>query len=147
MNPRKQKELIKRMLKATGKRRIKFNPEKKDVIKDAITRADLRSVIGTSILVKKKAGISTLRKKQRKVQQRKGRRKGAGSKKGAKYSRITHKKLWMNKVRVQRSFLKGLKKKNKINKADYRTLYKMVGGGFFRNKAHLKLYLNSRINK
>ncbi|VVB76580.1 50S ribosomal protein L19e [Candidatus Tiddalikarchaeum anstoanum] len=147
MSMKNQKMLIARMLKGVGRRRIKINPEKKDVIKDAITRADLRSVIGTTILIKKKTGISRGRAKIRKEQTRKGRRKGPGSKKGAKYSRISRKRLWINKVRVQREFLKNMKLKNKIKKEDYRKFYRMIGGGFFRSVAHLKLYISSKVGK
>ena len=144
MNQKKQKNLVARSLKK-GSNRIKFNPEKADVIKEAITRADLRSVVGTAILVKKKKGVSRSRARARKEQQKKGRRKGPGSKKGAKYSRISRKELWMNKVRVQRNFLAELKEKKKIEKVAYRKLYRMIAGGFFRSKAHLKLYIKTKM--
>ncbi|MBN1923921.1 MAG: 50S ribosomal protein L19e [Nanoarchaeota archaeon] len=141
MNQRKQKELIARTAKV-GKSRVKLNPEKSDDIKEAITRADLRSVIGTSIIIKNKKGVSRARARVRKEQQKKGRRKGPGSKKGAKYSRISKKQLWMNRVRVQRRFLSELKEKEKIDSKQYRSLYRMITGGFFRSKNHLKLYIS-----
>ena len=141
MNQRNQKNLIARTLKV-GKSRVKLVPEKSEVIKEAITRSDLKSVVGTAIKVEQKKGTSRLRVRKRKEQQKKGRRKGPGSKKGAKYSRISKKELWMNKVRVQRKFLSELKEKKLLKNADYRKLYKMIGGGFFRSKAHLKLYIS-----
>ena len=146
MNQKKQKELLARTLKA-GKNRIRLNPEKGEVLKEAITRADLRSVVGTAVVVKKKKGVSRVRARLRKEQQKKGRRKGPGSKKGAKYSRITKKELWMNKVRAQRKFLTDLKEKGKIEKDVYRNLYRMITGGFFRSKAHLKLYMTTKMKK
>lgn len=147
MNLKKQKALISRLLKGVGVRRIRINPEKKDVLKDAITRADLRSIIGTGILIKKKTGVSRARAKEIAVQKRKGRRKGPGSKKGAKYSRIKRKTLWINKVRAQRELLKELKKNKKLAGRDYRELYRRVSGGFFRSKSHLNMYLSSRVKK
>lgn len=140
----KQKELIARALKV-GKNRIRINPEKEEQIKEAITRADLRSVVGTAIMIKKKKGSSKSRIRKVKEQQRKGRRKGQGSKKGAKYSRIKRKELWMRKVRAQRKLLSELKKKEKISVQAYRKLYRMVAGGFFRSKAHLKLYIKDKL--
>ena len=113
MNQKNQKKLIARALKV-GKSRVKLVPEKAEVIKEAITRADLKSVVGTAIKIENKKGVSRGRARKRKEQQRKGRRKGPGSKKGAKYSRIKKKELWMIKVRVQRKFLSELKEKKKV---------------------------------
>ncbi len=141
MKQKNQKDLIARTLKV-GRKRIKLDAEKSEVLKEAITRADLRSLVGTAVKVSKKKGVSRVRVRARKAQQKKGRRKGPGSKKGAKYSRITRKELWMNKVRVQRRFLSELKEKSKVTLVQYRRLYRMITGGFFRSKAHLKLYIS-----
>ena len=143
MKQNKQKKLISRTLKI-GKNRIRINPEKEDMLSEAITRADLRSVVGTAIIINRKKGISRARARARKSQQKKGRQKGPGKRKGTKYSRVSRKELWMSKVRVQRRFLKELKTKEKIDKNSYRNLYRMVSGGFFRSKAHLKLYLSKK---
>jgi len=48
----------------------------------------------------------------------------------------------MNKVRGQREFLKELKDKKLVSIANFHLLYQKVKGGFFRNKRHIKLYLN-----
>jgi large subunit ribosomal protein L19e len=147
MNALKQKKLLARMLKGVGRRRIKINPLKKDVLKDAITRADLRSVIGTSIIIKKKTGVSRARAKLLAIQRKKGRRKGEGSRKGAKYSRISRKTLWINKVRAQRELLRDYKLNKKMSKKVYRTLYRMVAGGYFRSKSHLEIYIKEKVAK
>ena len=78
------------------------------------------------------------------VQKRKGRRKGIGSRKGKFTARLKPKKTWMSKIRVQRDFLKELKLKKLINNQNYRNLYLKAKGGFFRNKRHLKTYVNER---
>ncbi len=144
MNLGKQKELLSRALKV-GKSRIKIVPSKSESLKDAITRIDLKSVIGTAVVIKKKKGVSRVRARARKEQQKKGRRKGPGTKKGAKYSRMSRKELWINRVRVQRKFIKLLRDKAKITKEAYRKLYRMIAGGFFRSKAHLKLYMETKM--
>jgi large subunit ribosomal protein L19e len=130
-----------------GKKRIKLNTEKIDKLKDAITRFDIRKLEGTAVIVKQKKGVSRVRAKKIADQKRKGRKKGAGSKKGPKYSRISRKRLWINKVRIQREFIKELKEKSILSKEFYRKIYSMVGGGFFRSRAHLKLYITNKLEK
>ncbi|MDD4353308.1 MAG: 50S ribosomal protein L19e [Candidatus Nanoarchaeia archaeon] len=141
-----QKELAARTFKV-GKKRIKLNPDKQDKLKDAITRFDLRKLKGTAITVKNKKGVSTVRANKLKEQKKKGRKKGAGNKKGPKYSRISRKQLWINKVRTQRKLLKELKDKSILSKEIYRKIYNMISGGFFRSRAHLKLYITTRLEK
>lgn len=55
----------------------------------------------------------------------------------------------MTKIRTQRVFIKDLRDKNLINVTNYRELYRKSKGGFFRNKRHIKLYIqeNKLINK
>ena len=50
----------------------------------------------------------------------------------------------MNKIRNLREFLKELKSKELIDNKNYRELYLKAKGGFFRNKRHLKTYVNER---
>ena len=146
MNLNNQKKLAAKTFKV-GKNRIKLNPKESEKLKEAITKFDLRKLKGIAITIEQKTGISTGRKKKAKEQKKKGRRKGAGTKKGAKYSRIKKKTLWINKVRIQRKLIKELKDKGKLNNEVYRKLYKMISGGFFRSKAHLKLYIISKLEK
>lgn len=141
-----QKKLAAKALKV-GKNRIKLHPELSDKLKEAITRFDLRKLKGTAITVDPIKGISKARAQKAKEQKRKGRRKGPGSKKGAKYSRISKKELWMNKVRIQREFIKELKSKSILSNEEYRKIYRMISGGFFRSKAHLKLHITAKKEK
>ena len=141
-----QKKLAARTFKV-GKKRIKLNTEKIDKLKDAITRFDIRKLKGTAIIVENKKGVSKARSNKLKEQRKKGRKKGPGSKKGPKYSRISRKQLWINKVRIQRRFIKELKDKEILSKEMYRKIYNMVSGGFFRSKAHLKLYITTKLEK
>lgn len=146
MNLNSQKKLAARTFNV-GKKRIKLNPEKKDKLKDAITRFDIRKLKGTAIIVESKTGVSKARANKIKEQKKKGRKKGPGSKKGPKYSRISRKQLWINKVRIQRKLIKELKQKSILSKEFYRKVYNMISGGFFRSKAHLKLYITTKLEK
>ena len=138
---RSKKKLAAKVLK-TSPKKVKFVADALDDIKKAITRSDLRGLIAIKKIVKSKSNEQS-RSRARKIasQKSKGRRKGKGSKKGSKYSTVKRKTQWINKVRVQRTFLKELREKELISIKNYRMLYLKVKGGFFRNKRHIKLYL------
>ena len=75
------------------------------------------------------------------MQKSKGRRKGYGSRKGTANARLDSKTVWINKIRLQRKFLKQLRDTKKISLETYKDLYRKSKGGFFRNKRHIKLYI------
>ncbi len=140
MNLTTQKRLAGEILKA-GVSRVIFRKDKLKEISEAITREDIRSLIKKGyIKVKPKQGVSRARAKKIHEQRKKGRRRGPGHRKGGKYSRYPKKRRWINKIRIQRRFLKLLKEKNIIDTKQYRKLYRLAKGGFFRSKRHLKLY-------
>lgn len=141
MKLRIQRKLAAQILKCSEKR-ILFDSGRLDEIKEAITKADIRSLIGSKAITKKPVkGISKARARKRKEQKRKGRQKGHGSKKGKRTARLTKKKAWANRVRIQRVFIKRLRDKMAIRKGDYQNIYMKIKGGFFRSKRHIKLYL------
>ncbi len=147
MKLRTQKRLGAKLLKA-GKKRVKFNVEKLKEIKEAITRADVRSLIKNKIITKKqKKGISSGRKKKVLAQKRKGRRSGQGKRKGTFKARNPKKRRWINKIRPQRRFLKELKNSKIITNKEYRELYLKSKGNFFRSISHLELYLTKTMKK
>jgi large subunit ribosomal protein L19e len=128
-----------------GKKRIKFDTSRSDEIKEAITKTDIRSLIGDkAIKVKPKRGSSKIRHRKKLKQKRKGRRVGQGSRKGKRTSRLSKKEAWISKIRIQRDFLKTLRDKKLIKPQVYRTLYKKSKGGFFRSKRHIKLYIEEQ---
>ncbi len=137
-----QKRLAARILKC-GKHRVWIDPLRLDEAKEAITKADMRALIADGAVKKKQLlGVSKFWARKRKTQRRKERRKGAGSRKGKKGARLSKKTAWMRKIRLQRKFIKELRAKQIITKQDYRMLYAKTKGGFFRSKAHIKLYIN-----
>ena len=139
-----QKRLAANCLKCSEKK-IWFDQDRLEDIKEAITKADIRSLINDgSIKHKPIKSISKVRVRKQRIQKRKGRRKGAGSKKGKKTARLPKKKAWMQKIRIQKNFLKELRSKKMINTSTYQKLYMKVKGGFFRSKRHIKLYIEEQ---
>ena len=142
MNLRLQKKLSSKVLKVSPKK-IHFDEERLEEIKEAITKSSiLKLAKDQAIIAEPKRGISRVRARKIKEQKAKGRRKGKGSRKGKITTRVPKKETWMNKVRLQREFLKTLKDKQLIDTKIYRKLYLMSKGGFFRSKRHIQIYLN-----
>lgn len=136
-----RKEIIAR-LKKISRKRVSFDTNRLDEIKEAITKRDLRSLIkDDAIKISPKRGVSRVRARKHEAQKRKGRRKGIGVRKGTKTARLARKSAWMIKIRVQRRFLKELKDKDYLGAKNYRKLYKMAKGGSFRSKRHIQLYV------
>lgn len=141
MQIRIQKRLAARILKSS-KNDIWLDPNRLEEIKEAITKADITSLIKDKAIKSRKIrGISRGRARKRNIQKSKGRRRGSGSIKGGKHARLTKKEAWINHIRVQRSFLQNLRDKGVIDKSSYRSLYMKSKGGFFRSKRHIKIYM------
>jgi len=141
MKLRNQKRIAASVLKK-GKKKIKFSQDRLSDIKEAITRADIRTlVIDKAIKAEPKRGVSRSRARKILVQKRKGRKTGKGSRKGVMTARLSKKDNWMNHVRKQRKFIQELRDKKLISTKVYRMMYSKVKGGFFRSKNHIKIYL------
>lgn len=144
MNLSSQRRIAASVL-GVGLNKVWFDPERLQEIKEAITKSDIRGLIkDLAIQAKPEKGNSSYRDRKRKLQKRKGRQKGKGSRKGTPNARTSKKKIWAAKVRKQRQALKIFKDKNLITPAVYKTLYLKIKGGFFRSKRHLQLYIKSR---
>ncbi|MBS3157077.1 50S ribosomal protein L19e [Candidatus Woesearchaeota archaeon] len=125
-----------------GINKVKFDVDKLDEIKEAITKSDIRSLVKNKVISKKaKNSQSRARARIIRIQKRKGNRKGPGSKTGTKKARSNPKRLWVRKIRILRTFLRGLKEKGKLENKDYRNLILKSKGGYFRSKRHIKLYI------
>src|SRR3989344_659609 len=141
MNLSVQKRIAADIFKS-GQNRVVFDKFKLNEIKEAITKADIRKLINDgTIKVKQKKGISSFRANKIRLQKRKGKRKGHGSRKGTRHARLGRKRRWIQKVRVQRKFLRMLKEKKLISTKTHLEIYKMIKGNVFRSKRHMKLYL------
>lgn len=136
-----QKKIAAQILKCSRKK-IWLDPERLSDIKEAITKADIRSLVKEGAVIRKPSrGVSRARARRILEQKRKGRQKGSGSRKGKRTARLRRKRGWINKIRAQRSLLRDLKDKDIIGKKTYSGLYRKAKGGFFRSKRHIMLFI------
>ena len=139
-----QRRLSARILKC-GRNRISFDPDRLEDIKEAITKSDIRSLVSDGAISKKRLqNTSRFWARKRKEQKIYGKRKGFGSRKGKKTARLKPKRAWMNKIRLQRGFIKSLRDRDAITSVVYHELYMKSKGGFFRSLRHLKLYASEK---
>jgi large subunit ribosomal protein L19e len=142
MNLTSQRKLASNVLKC-GVNRVWIDPEKADEISMAITRAEIRKLINDkAIKALPENSQSKGRARVLAEKKKKGRRVGPGSKKGKKYSVISRKTRWMNRIRAQRKHLTDMREKRVITVNTYRSLYKKAKGGEFRSVAELERYIN-----
>lgn len=121
-----------------GESRVKVKDIKKT--ETALTRDDVRSLIKKGVIyVIQKKGVSRARGKLKEKKKGERRRRGIGSRKGKKYSKIPRKEIWMSKVRAQRALLRELAETGKL--LESRRIYKMIKGGNFKSKEALLTYL------
>ena len=140
---RNQRRVAATILKC-GENRIWMDPDRIDEVAKAVTRSDIRILVNGGVIKSKKSqGISSGRKKLRQKQKEKGRRKGHGSRKGAKYARLSRKERWINTIRPLRRYLRDLRDNNSIDRSAYRKYYRKAKGGEFRSKHHLETHLKS----
>jgi len=127
-----QKKLAAKILHV-GVSRVWLDPTKKEEISKAITKADIRRLI--------KKGYIKKKPEKKKAKKKIKRRRGPGSRKGKATTRLSKKRRWINTVRPLRRFIRELKDQGKIDNKTYRTVRKLIKGGMFRSRSHLKFYL------
>lgn len=136
-----QRKLGAQVLKCAPEK-VLFDTERLTEIKEAITKADIKSLVGTGALsIKHSPGSSRVRARKILKQKTKGLRKGHGSRKGRANARLDKKTTWINKIRKQRALLKRLKEADKLQNSTYRQLSLKAKGGYFRSERHLKIYI------
>lgn len=142
MSLKNQRRIAAQIMKCSPYR-VKFDQERLEDIKEAITKLDVRGLIKEgAILEQPMHGTSRGRIRQLALKKRRGQRRGHGSRKGTKTARLGRKKNWINHVRSQRRLLTQLRTQEKIDGKIYRMLYLKSKGGFFRNMRHIRLYID-----
>jgi len=127
MKLNKIKELAAKTLKI-GKKRLRFNENRLDETKEAITKQDIRDLVNDkAIIIKEIKGKKT--KKKRKTRRR------AGS---IKINLKKRKKTYMILARKLRAYLSELKKQEKISPEKYKKLRIEIRQKAFKSKANLK---------
>ena len=140
---RNQRRMAASILKC-GENRVWMDSDRTDEIAKAVTRGDIKILIGGGAIKSKQIqGISRGRKKFNQKQKDKGRRKGHGSRKGAKYARLPRKERWIRTIRPIRTYLRQLRDDKSIERSIYRKYYRKAKGGEFRSKHHLRTRLTS----
>jgi large subunit ribosomal protein L19e len=131
-----QKRLAADILKV-GISKVWLDPDHREDIKNAITRADIKKLIEKGYIKKRKGKVPYPYDSKRKKQ-------NPGSRKGKKGSRMDPKRKWINTIRPIRKMLNDLKKEGKISKEVYKKAYRLAKAGTFRSRSHLKLYLQQK---
>ena len=143
MDLRLQRRLAASILKV-GEGRIWIDPTAVDEVANAITRQDVEELIEAGLIKRKPVkGTSRARARVREIKRKKGRRRGHGSRKGAKGARMSRKEQWMKRIRALRRRLRELKESGEIDRKTYRLLYRKAKGGAFRSVAHLEAYIEA----
>ena len=105
---------------------------------EALTRDDVRTLFSegaVAVVEAKGSGRAKARFKQQRTHS--GRRRGAGSAKGSVAAR--GKSEWIALVRGLRRAL--ALRKSRLGRVDYRRAYRMIKGGFFKNKRQLAEFI------
>jgi len=130
-----------------GLNRVYMPPDKEKLqeISEATTRAMVRSLIVRRYIRRMPArGVSRGRARALHDQRVKGRRRGAGSRRGKSGARTNAKTRWTNSIRGIRRTLRSLRASNKITTEQYRAYYRAAKGGQFHNKGHLLSQMEAR---
>jgi len=143
MNLKLQRKMAAKILKC-GENRIWIDPTALEDVASAATKEDVRELIESGVIKRKPVkGISRARINKRRLQRKKGRRRGHGRRKGKKTARMSKKEAWMIRIRALRKRLKYLRDTGIIDRRTYRMLYRKAKGGEFRSVAHFNAYLNT----
>ncbi|OPX73198.1 MAG: 50S ribosomal protein L19e [Methanoregulaceae archaeon PtaB.Bin108] len=125
-----------------GVNRVRFDPERISDIQNAISREDLRALIGEDAIQAIQArGNSRGRAREKMAKRSYGHCKGPGRRRGAAGARNPRKRQWIQKIRAIRKTLVELRDNGEINPHLYRMLYRQAAGGQYRSVAHLKAHL------
>jgi large subunit ribosomal protein L19e len=123
-----------------GESRVWLDPSKFKDIKEAITRADIESLISKDVIKKKELkGQSRSRARALHKKKKRGHRKGIGSRRGEKSARMAFE--WIDKVRALRKELYKQRKQGKIERKEFRELYRKIKGNSFHSVNHMRNYI------
>lgn len=127
-----------------GVNRVWIDPNRTEDVAIAVTREDVRGLITSGFIrARQKHGSSRGRIRFAKAQRSKGKRKGQGSRKGAKFARFPKKQRWISTIRPIRAQLREFRDQDLIDRRIYRKFYLYAKGGMFKNKGHLITHLKA----
>ena len=136
MQLNKKKELASRVL-GIGKKRIIFNKEALEDVKEALTKQDIKDLVKSgSIFVKEVSGI--------KKQVKRTTRRRAGS---IKKNVNTRKRDYMTITRKLRAFISEIRKHGTISSEEYWKLRKEIRAKNFKSKSHMKERISQMVKE
>lgn len=136
-----QRRIAAALLKC-GVHRVWFDPDRISDIQNAISREDIRGLIGDGVIdAHRIKGVSRGRARDLIEKRSYGHCKGPGRRRGAAGARHPAKTAWIRKIRAIRRTLAELREAGSIDRRLYRTLYRRAAGGQFRSVAHMKAQL------
>lgn len=142
MNVRSQRRIAAEILKC-GHHRVWIDPYYLDEVSMAITREDIRELIGQKIIQKRyKKGIAKHRARERHERKKRGLARGVGKRKGGKHSVVSKKDKWIQTIRPIRRQLKYMRNTGEITPQTYRKLYRQAKGGLFTSTSHMLRYID-----
>ena len=131
-----------------GVNRIWFDPDQGSEIENAISREDVRKLVGDGVIrAHAKKGVSRGRARARIAKRSYGHCKGPGRRKGAKGARTPLKRVWIQKIRAIRKVLVELRDSGELDRRYYRILYRRAAGGQYRNVAHMKAQMEILVGR
>lgn len=138
MNLTPQKKIAAKIL-GVGVKRVWIDPTIEEDLSLALTREDVRKLISDRVIRKKGVkGVSRGRNRVIRAQKSRGQRRGHGKRKGRIGAHQPRKRTWINKVRSQRRYVRGLRDNQLITPAQYRKFYAKVKGNSYRSVTHLR---------
>ncbi len=141
MRSEKIRRLAGKILK-TGESKIWIDPSETKAIEEALTKEDVRGLIGKKLVRKRRLAFhSRGAARILAAKKKKGRKRGFGKRRGKAAARTSTKRKWMENVRSQRKFLRGLREGKKITREMYTKVYKLIKGGYFRGKKQIELFV------
>jgi len=140
-NLRSQRRIAASIIKR-GENGIWIDPERGFKVNLAVTREDIAKLIHDGIIKPRKiVGVSRGRARMRKFKRARGQMRGPGSRKGTANARTNSKRVWINKIRAQRKYLKKLRDDEYITANAYRLLYNQAKGNLFRSVRFLSNHI------
>ena len=130
MNLKSKKELSARALKV-GKERIMFVHERRDEIKEAITKQDIKDLVADGAIKIKEI-------KGRKSKPKKHKKRTSGN---IRKNVNKRKKEYVIMTRKLRNYAGEMLKSGKISKDEVKELRKKIRNRYFKSKAHMREYM------